>query len=385
MKFSRTIKVAACLAVFGAAAVVQPAFAGGVTITGDGSSFAKPLIDSCKVAWQSASGNTLGSYPGGGSGTGRKNADAGIGDFNFSDATYTPAKSSIVHIPVVAAPIAIAYNLGTLTQKQLYLSQKTLSDIFAGNITMWNDPAITADNNGPATKIIYKLDADGNPVKDASGKPVVLNTYKVTRHFTLPAVRINIVVRSDSSGTTQNLVHFFKTQFPDTWTKAENSTFSNNFPGNINGTGNLGRIQSAKGSSLVAAQVKRTRYSIGYMEASYATKNGLGVAAIQNKAGNFQGPDAAGTAAFLSAATASADGKLTFDYNTADSGAYVLGIVSYALVDSGATGDKAKAAKSFLQYILDPKCPTTDATLGYTTITGNLLAIDNKLIASLKA
>jgi phosphate transport system substrate-binding protein len=379
MKFSKSVKV---VAVAAASLMIAPAAFAGVTISGDGSSFAAPLLNACKAAWQSSTGNTLGSYPAGGSGTGRKNADNGIGDFNFSDASYVPAKSSIIHIPVVAAPVAIAYNL--VGKPSINLSQKTLSDIFAGKVQYWDDSEIKADNTKPYTKIIFKTDGKGNPVKDASGKPVVLNKLSVTPHFTVSHHKITIVTRSDSSGTTQNLVNFFIAQFPSVWTKPSNGTFANVFPGDINAPENLGRIQSAKGSALVAAAVKATPYSIGYMEASYAKNNGLGVINIQNAAGNFQAPDAAGTAAFLSAATASADGKLTFNYNTTDAGAYVLGIVSYALVDTANSNANSAAVKSFLQYVLSPACPSTDGTLGYTTITGNLLATDTALLAKLK-
>ena len=121
------------------------------------------------------------------------------------------------------------------------------------------------------------------------------------------------------------------------------------------------------------------------MEASYATNAGLGLASIGNAAGSFQGPDAGGTAAFLNSATASADGKLTFNYETTDKGAYILGIVSYALVDASLKTDAALAAKSFLTAILDAKCPATNPALQYTTITGSLLATDQALIAKLGA
>lgn len=379
MKFSKSVKVVALAA---ATLMIAPAAFAGVTISGDGSSFAAPLLNACKSAWQTSSGNTLGSYPAGGSGTGRKNADAGINDFNFSDASYVPAKSTVIHIPVVAAPIAIAYNL--IGKKSLNLSQKTLADIFAGKVTYWNDSEIVADNTKPYKKVIFKTDGNGNPVKDKSGQPIVLKTLTVSQHFTISHHKIILETRSDSSGTTQNLVNFFIAQFPSVWTKPSNGTFANVFPGNINDPANLGRIQSAKGSALVAAAVKSTPYSIGYMEKSYAANNGLGIAAIQNAAGNYQAPDAAGTAAFLSSATASADGKLTFNYNTTDAGAYVLGIVSYALVDTAKSSANSAATKSFLQYVLSPACPTSAPTLGYTTITGNLLSIDNGLLAKLK-
>ena len=381
MKASRTVKIV--LTAFAAALfATSSASAASVTISGDGSSFAMPLLNACKVAWQDANKDyTFGSYPGNGSGTGRGNSDKGIGDFNFTDAIHTTAKSTVLHIPVVAAPIAITYNLPG--NKQLYLSQKTLSDIFAGNITKWNDPAITADNNGAATKVLYKEDAAGNPIKGADGKPIVLKTIPVKRYYTLPNQTIKIVVRSDGSGSTQNLVNMFIKQFPTTWTKPSSSTFSSVFPGSFNAPANLGRITAVKGSSLLAATVKKTQFSISYVESSYATGAGLGLAAIQNAAGNFQSPDAAGTAAFLSSATATADGKLTFDYNTKDAGAYVLGIVSYALVDTAKTGDAAKATKSFLEYVLNPKCPTTQSALEYTTITGNLLKVNQALLAKL--
>ena len=379
MKLSRSIKVVA-VAASAALFAATPAFAGS-TITGAGSTFAAPLIGACKTAWQNSSGNTV-TYGGGGSGTGRSNADKGVGDFNFSDATYTPAKSSIIHIPVVAAPVAIAYNLNK--KQTVYLSPETLSNIFAGKIQYWDDAAITADNNGTSPQVTFKKDSRGNVVKDKAGKPVVLNTKQVKRYFTLPHQKIIVVYRADGSGTTQNLVNMFIKKFPTTWTKASSSTFTSVFPGNINDIANLGRFQSATGSAGVTALAAKTKYSITYVEASYATAQGLGVASLKNANGEFQTADAGGTAAFLNGATASADGKLTFDYETKNAGAYILGIVSYALVDTAATGANAAATKSFLSALLDSKCPTTDATLQYSTITGNLLATDQALISKLK-
>lgn len=381
MKISRSIKVTA-LAATAAVIAMAPAMAAGVTITGAGSSFAAPLIGVCKTAWQSATGNTA-TYGSGGSGTGRSNADKGVGDFNFSDATYVPAKSTILHIPVIAAPIAVAYNLNST--KTLYLSPKTISGIFAGSITMWNDPAIVADNNGSTKQFIFKKDATGNVVKDASGKPVVLNTRTISRIFTLPNKKITVIYRSDSSGTTQNFVNMLIKKFPSDWTKASSGVFTTAFPGDINSGDNLGRFQGASGSEGVSALAERTKYSITYVESSYASSHKLGKAAIKNAAGNYTLPDAGGTASFLSAATVAADGKLTFDYEVMEPTAYLYGIVTYALVDSAGKGDNAAAVKSFITYILDPKCPTTDASLEYTTITGKLLDADKALIAQLKS
>jgi len=380
MKVSRSLKVAA--AVIAVSALAANSAVAAVSITAGGSSFAAPLINACKVAWQTSTGNTL-TYTTSSSGTGQTNENNGIGDFNFSDSSYTSTKATVVHIPVVAAPIAVGYNLPNQS-KDLYLSQKTLSDIFAGVVTKWNDPEIVADNNRSVTVTIFKKDGTGNPVKDSSGKPVVLNTITKKVYYTFPNQSIRIVARADASGTTANFVKLFNKQFPTLWSKANDKTFTNDFPGNVNDPKNLGRIQTATGSAGVAATMAKTPYSIGYFESSYAT-GALRNALIGNAAGGFAAPDAAGTSAFLGSATATADGKLTFDYNTTTPGAYVLGIVSYALVDSAATGDNAKAAKSFLQYVLSSACPTSAPALGYATVTGPLLDLDNKLIASLKA
>ena len=380
MKVSRSLKVAA--AVVAVSALAANSAVAAVSITAGGSSFAAPLINACKVAWQTSTGNTL-TYTTSSSGTGQTNENNGIGDFNFSDSSYTSTKSTVVHIPVVAAPIAVGYNLPNQS-RDLYLSQKTLSDIFAGNVTKWNDPEIAADNNRTVSVSIFKKDSSGNPVKDSSGKPIVLNTVTKKVYYTLPNQNIRIVARADASGTTANFVKLFNAQFPSVWSKPNDKTFINDFPGNINSSTNLGRIQTATGSAGVAATMAKTPYSIGYFESSYAT-GVLRNALIGNAAGGFAAPDAAGTSAFLGSATATADGKLTFNYNTTTPGAYVLGIVSYALVDSAATGDNAKAAKSFLQYVLSSACPTSAPTLGFATITGSLLDLDNKLLASLKA
>ena len=374
MKLSRSLKIAAAAAAVTLFAA-QPAFAG-ITINGSGSTFATPLISACAPAWQSTHGMTI-NYTGGGSGTGRKNADTGINDFNFSDASYTPAKSTVVHIPVIAAPVAIAYNLNGASG-QLYLSQKTLSDILAGTVTKWNDSEIAADNTGTKSTVTYKKDAKGRVLK-VKGKPVVLAKTQGTAGIALPNETIRVIYRADSSGTTQNLANLLIAQFPSVWTKASNGAFSSVFPGSSIPLS----FSSASGSAGVSALAKSTPYSITYVESSYAASSGLGKAAIKNASGNFQLPTAAGTAAFLNSATAATNGALTFNYNTTDAGAYVLGIVSYGLVDTAITGAYAQAVTSFFKYLLTDACVNANPALEYSTVSGSLLTVDNALIAKL--
>jgi hypothetical protein len=94
-------------------------------------------------------------------------------------------------------------------------------------------------------------------------------------------------------------------------------------------------------------------------------------------------PTAAGVAQFLDAATFAADGAATFNYADKNPGDYVLGIISYALVDSSVTGAAAAAVKSFLTYVVSDACPTTDSSLQFTTLPTKMKAVASTLIAKL--
>lgn len=381
MKISKSLKVAAAALALSFVAV-QPAMA--VGLTGAGATFPQPLIDACKAGFAADTGHSF-TYGGGGSGTGRGNSDKGVGDVNFSDTPHTAATrlATVIHIPVVAAPIAVMYNLPTSKNKTLNLSANTVAGIFAGTITKWNDPAIVADNNRSVTTIIYRKNADGSVKKDANGQPIVLRKDTRSVVFTLPSTPIKVVYRSDASGTQGNFTNFLAGAAPTVWTKPGNNDFKATFPGDLNSVANLGRITSASGSSGVTVLAGKTPYSITFAEKSYAKAQGLGIANIQNAAGNFQAPDAAGTSAFLGAADYDANGFLKFNYKTTNPGAYPLGIVSYALVDTKTTN--SAAVKSLLNYLLSPKCVNTDPSLEYSTITGALLAFDQKQIAKIGA
>ena len=110
------------------------------------------------------------------SGAGRENLLAGAVDFAGSDAALdeeerakvveTCGPKGAMNIPVYISPVAVPFNLKGVTE--LNLKPDTLAKIFDRKITVWNDPAIAADNPGAA----------------------------------LPATKITVVNRSDESGTT---------------------------------------------------------------------------------------------------------------------------------------------------------------------------------------
>ena len=380
MKVSMLAKSAAVALAFG---LVTSTPAHAVDLSGSGASFPALLIEACKAPFATASGHSF-TYASSGSGTGRSNSDKSIGDFWFSDAAHTAAtkRASIIHAPVVAAPIGILHNLPS--RNTLSLSASTIAGIFAGTITRWNDPAIVRDNNRAYDKIIYKT-KNGAVVKDSKGDPIVAKKIATTTRYTLPDKPIKVVFRSDSSGTTENFTNYLNKSAPTVWTKAKASVFTSSFPGNINAPENLGRIVGAASSTGVSQLAGKTPYSITFAEVNYAVANKLKVAHVINNAGNAVEPTSVSTSAFLSQASIDANGIMSFDYATKEAGAYTLGIVSYMLVDTAYTDkNKAAAVKSLASFILSPACAKDKGeALGFSTLDGAFLKKAQELVAKI--
>lgn len=371
MKVSKLAKVASLALAFGLVATT-PAHA--ASLQGSGASFPALLLEACKAPFAAATSHSY-TYASSSSGTGQTNSDKSIGDFWMSDGAYTAAtkRASLIHVPLVAAPIAILHNVPN--SKTLQFSADTIAKIFSGEITKWNDPAIVADNNRTTTKVVYTKNADGSLKKDSKGDPIVLRTQQVTSKVILPDKKITVVYRSDKSGTSENFTNYLNKSAPTVWTKAKNGVFKDSFPGDINSGANLGRIVGAASSSGVALQAGKTPYSITYAEVNYAKANKLKVANVINPAGASVVADSTGVSAFLAQATQDANGWLTFDYKTTEKGAYPLGIVSYLLADTKyPSADTAKAVSEFAKFILSPKC-AKDAgeSLGFAVIDGDFL------------
>jgi phosphate transport system substrate-binding protein len=367
MKVSMLAKSAAVALAFGLVAST-PAHA--VDLQGSGASFPALLIEACKAPFATASGHSF-TYASSGSGTGRSNSDKSIGDFWFSDAAHTASskRASIIHVPVVAAPIGILHNLPS--RKTLTLSASTIAGIFSGKITRWDDPAIVADNNRKINKVTYKT-KNGIIVKDSKGDPIVSKTTPSTTSYKLPNKAIKVIYRIDSSGTTENFTNFLNKSAPTIWTKAKSSVFTSSFPGNINAPENLGRIVGQQSSTGVSQLAGKTPYSITFAEVNYAVANKLKVADVLNPAGSSVTPNSVSTSAFLAQATMDGNGIVTFDYATKEPGAYTLGIVSYMLADTSSSNkSRAAAVKELATYILSPACAKDKgADLGFSVIDG---------------
>lgn len=372
----------------------SPAYA--ATLDGSGATFAQPLIDACKVDFSKDTGHTV-NYTGGGSGTGRTNFSNNKGDFAGSDTPYTSAEpAGIVYAPIYAAPVAVMYNLPTI-KEAIYLSPATIAQIFSGYITNWDDKLIAADNERtvktPIFKTVKKTVKDKNgknvtktvPALDKKGKPIISSYSEKVVNIDLPKLPITVWYRTDSSGTSGVFTAFLQGANAGAnervWPKATNNTFSNATPNNISTFFNF---QGGSGSAAVAAGVAGKVGAIGYGELSFATDNKLGVAFVQNAAGEFAKPDAAGTSSFLGGGTINANGTVTVDYKKAITGAYPLGTTSYALAySSGKDAATQKLVADWFTYVLD-KCPGKYPEKGFAQITGPLYDKAKAQIALIK-
>ena len=336
------------------ASVAAPAHA--ASISGNGSSAVKNLLDVCIPAWAKWSSHNL-SYPGAGSGAGRSAFLAGTVDLAFSDTPYSATDKkpeNFIYVPASQFPIAVYANLPGFTGK-LNLSPKTVSDIYAGKITKWNDPAIVADNTDPKTK----------------------------KKTAMPNLAITVYYRFDKSGTSEVFTDWLSQLNPTTWTKGKNGTFTSAFPGTVP----AGTFQSGNASDGVANGVKSKPGAIGYGEVSYATERKLTIANLKNNNGEFVAPTSTATSLFVNSYTAGENGTIKLDYTKKVKGSYTLASYAYALAyTKGANKNVATQAivKQFIDYVVNDCATENAAKLGYSKLSGALLKLADAQIAKIE-
>ena len=336
--------------------LVAPANA--TNLTGNGSSAVKNLLDACIPAWSKWSSHNL-SYPGGGSGSGRKGLTDGTVDLAFSDTPYPSTETKPAHfayIPASIFPIAVYANIPGF-KGTLKLSPATVSGIYSGKITKWNDAAIVADNTDVKTK----------------------------KKTAMPNLDITVYYRFDKSGTSEIFTDWLTQLFPTVWTKGKNGTFTSAFPGTVP----AGTFQSGNQSDGVANGVASKAGAIGYGEVSYATERKLVVAQLKNNSGEFVAPTSTAASIFANGYVASTTtpGVITLDYKKAIKKSYSLTGFAYGLAYTAAAnkniGTQAVVAQ-FMDYVVNECATEQAAKLGYAKLSGALLQLADKQIALIK-
>jgi phosphate transport system substrate-binding protein len=281
------------------------------TISGAGSTFVQNIAQQWIKDFQAKCSGATVTYQGVGSGAGIQQFTAGTIDFGATDVVMTPTEEQgavakggqVTTIPWSGGGIALEYNLSGVSD--LKLSPETVTGIFAGKIKTWNDQAIKNDNSGA----------------------------------NLPSTGIQVVHRSDGSGTTAAFTGYLTAVAPSVWTAGAAKDVP--WP-----TG-----QGAKGSDGVTAAVKQTAGAIGYAEVSFAKGSGLSMASVKNSAGTFVQPDSKNVTAALSEAQIPPNLKIKPNYKPTGADAYPISTFTFVLAFTKQKDPaKGKVLKDYLTY-----------------------------------
>ena len=213
---------------------------------GSGATFPYSVYQAWIGDYHKATGTQI-DYIGKGSSAGIKDATVRAVDFAGTDAALSPkelAAAKLYQFPGVVGAITMSYNIPGVNLK---LSRAAIAEIALGKAIYWDDKVIAEANKG---------------VK-------------------LPHQKITFVHRADGSGTTFNFTFYLSKISPE-WRSAYGVQKELNWPGDhhVGGKGNTG----------VAAQIKQTPYSVGYVDYADAMENHLEMATIENKAGEYVKP-----------------------------------------------------------------------------------------------
>jgi phosphate transport system substrate-binding protein len=279
-------KIAAALT----AVMALTGVANAADISGAGATFPAPVYAKWAEAYRAKSGVGL-NYQAIGSGGGIKQIKARTVEFGASDKPLKADElkaSGLIQFPTVIGGVVPVINAPGIAPGQIKLTGALLASIYMGEVTKWNDPRIAALNKG----------------------------------VNLPNLPITVVHRSDGSGTSFLFTSYLAMVSP-TWQTKVGASDSVQWPTGLGGKGNDG----------VAAFVKQTAGSIGYVEYAYAKQNHLAHIALQNKAGKFVQPTAGAFAAAAAGAPwAKVPGYSVLLLNQAGANAWPISGATFILV-----------------------------------------------------
>jgi len=246
-------------------------------------------------------------------------------DFGTTDRPVSSdelARTSMIQFPFVMGGIVPVVNIDGVAAGQLRLTGPVLADIYLGRIKTWSDAAIKTLN--PDLK--------------------------------LPEAAINVVWRSDGSGTTFNWTDYLSRVSPD-WASRIGTNTQVAWPV---GTG-------AERTQGMITAISRTKNAIGYVELGQVLRASLAYTLVQNKAGSFVKPDAAS----LQAAAASADWNASKDFAVMLTDApgpqsWPIVATTFALVPKPLNA-RSREALSFFRIAFD-KGAADAASLGYVAL-----------------
>jgi phosphate transport system substrate-binding protein len=314
-----------------------------VMLRGAGSTFAAPLYKKWIEEYAVAHRGVTISYDAVGSGEGVKRFLDRAVDFAGSDEVLSSSELAKIPgalmLPITAGMITIAYNIPGVNS-EIRLPRDVYVDIFVRKIRKWDDPRIAAANPGIA----------------------------------FPHRDIALVVRQDSSGTTAAFTNHLAT-ISSSWRAAgmDVGKFVE-WPG---------AVLSAPGDEGVAARIRLSEGSIGYVEYWFAQRLGLRMAALANKAGNFITPTAHAGELALSGRVAQVQELAASVADPSGADAYPLVSYSWMLVYAQYP-DQAKSVvlREFAGWSLSDRGQDFGAQLGYLPLSSDVLGIGRQALVN---
>jgi phosphate transport system substrate-binding protein len=275
-------------------------------LSGAGATFPAPVYAKWAEAYRKQTGVGL-NYQAIGSGGGVRQIKARTVDFGASDKPLSAADlnaAGLLQFPMVIGGVVPVVNVPGVAPGQLKITGPVLADIFLGAIKKWNDPRIAAANPG----------------------------------LKLPNLPITVVHRSDGSGTTFVFTTYLAMKSP-AWKAKVGGNDAVEWPTGLGGKGNDG----------VAAFVKQTFGSIGYVEYAFAKQNKLTHVAMPNAKGQFLQPAAANFAAAAAGADwAKAPGYAVLLLDQPAPNAWPISAATFILVHKNPSN--AKSAAEVLKF-----------------------------------
>jgi phosphate transport system substrate-binding protein len=313
------------------------------TINAAGATFPTPIYQKWFEEYKAAHKDVSINYQSIGSGGGIRQLTEGTVDFGASDMPMTDEqikalKVKPLHFPTVLGADVLTYNIPGVTAT-LKLAPQVIAGIFLGTISKWDDPKIKADNPG----------------------------------VNLPGKSIEVVHRSDGSGTSFIFTDYLSKVSPEWKTKVGANT-SVQWPIGLGGKGNEG----------VSGLVKQTPFSIGYVELIFAVQQKMAYADVKNSAGKFV------KASFESVTAAAANSKeMPDDFrvsitNAPGAASYPISSFTWMLIPSRIPdAAKRKVITDFLAWMM-----TTGQKdcvgLSYAPLPKAVVAKEQKQIALIK-
>jgi phosphate transport system substrate-binding protein len=301
-------------------------------LTGAGATFPAPLYQKWFNEYSNLTRVNI-NYQAIGSGGGIKAVQDMTADFGASDAPMTDEQmrdakgGPLFHIPTALGAIVPTYNVPEVTT-QLNFTPDTLAAIYLGDIEMWNDARLVADN----------------PDLAGVNQPIV------------------VVHRSDASGTSFGWTDYLSNVSPD-WQSRVGKGTSVNWPVGLGASGNAG----------VAGEIQQNPYAIGYVELIYALQNNLGYGSVLNSAGNFISPSLDSVSAAAASAANLVPADLRFSIvNAPGDNAYPISTATWLLAYRDQT-DRAKAlALTRMLWWATHEGQRFNNTLAYATVPAEL-------------